>query len=341
MKKIDFVITWVDGSDPKWLAEKEKYENVILESSKSVDANSICRYRADSELLRYLFRSIEKFAPWVNKIHFVTCGQKPNWLNISHPKLNLVNHKDYIPSEYLPTFNSNVIELNLHRLSNLEECFVLFNDDTFLLRPVSPSLFFKKGMPVLSTDLMYPSYLSYNNWGRFLYNDYCVVNNCFYIKRTIWDNRWKWFNFMELGLKQVGKNFMCFMVNKTLPVGIYEHVAQPHLKSSLQEVWDRCFDIMNITSLCKFRSDEQVNQYLLCAWNQAKGHFAPIHKNKRGQNFEISPTSIDRIVLAIKNQQFSQICLNDSPVNTQHDTCHRKICDAYNMILPNKSEFEL
>lgn len=211
----------------------------------------------------------------------------------------------------------------------------------FLLRPISPSLFFKKGMPVLSADLMYPSYLSYNNWGRFLYNDYCVVNNCFYIKETIWDNRWKWFNIMELGLKQVGKNFMCFMVNKTLPVGVYEHVAQPHLKSSLQEVWDRCFDIMNITSSCKFRSDEQVNQYLLCAWNQAKGRFVPIHKNKRGIIFEISPTSIDRIVLAIKNQQFSQICLNDSPENTQYETCHRRIRDAYNMILPNKSEFEL
>jgi hypothetical protein len=28
MEKIDFVITWVDGSDPKWLAEKNKYENV-------------------------------------------------------------------------------------------------------------------------------------------------------------------------------------------------------------------------------------------------------------------------------------------------------------------------
>jgi len=341
MEKIDFVITWVDGSDPKWLAEKKKYENVILGSPKSVDANSICRYRADSELLRYLFRSIEKFAPWVNKIHFVTCGQKPNWLNISHPKLNLVNHKDYIPSEYLPTFNSNVIELNLHRLSNLEECFVLFNDDTFLLRPTSPSLFFKKGVPVLSADLMYPNYLSYNNWGRILYNDYCVVNSCFYIKKAIWNNRWKWFNIMELGLKQVEKNFMCFMINKTLPVGVYDHVTQPHLKSSLQEVWDRCFDIMDLTSSSKFRSDEQVNQYLLCAWNQAKGRFAPIHKNKRGQIFEISPTSIDRIVLAIKDQQFSQICLNDSPVNTQHDTCHRKICDAYNMILPNKSEFEL
>ena len=341
MGKIDFVITWVDGSDPKWIAEKKKYENVIAESSKSVDANSICRYRADSELLRYWFRSVEKFAPWVNKIHFVTCGQKPDWLNENHPQLNLVNHKDYIPSEYLPTFNSNVIELNLNRLPDLEECFVLFNDDTFLLQPVSPSLFFKKGKPVLSPDLMYPRYLAYSNWGRVLYNDYCVVNNCFDIKKSIWENRWKWFNIKELGLKQVWQNIKCYVTNKTLPVGVYEHVAHPHLKSSFQEVWDSRSDIMNHTSSRKFRSDDQVNQYLLCAWNQAKGLFTPIRKDKRGKTFEISLTCINRIILAIESQQYSQVCLNDSPVNTHNDVCCSKICDAFKMILPNKSGFEL
>ena len=341
MGKIDFVITWVDGSDPKWIAEKKKYENEISESSKDVNANANCRYRADSELLRYWFRAVEKFAPWVNKIHFVTCGQKPDWINENHPKLNLVNHKDYIPSEYLPTFNSNVIELNLNRLSDLEECFVLFNDDTFLLRPVSQNLFFKKGIPVLSADLMYPRYLGYNNWGRFLYNDYCVVNNFFDIKKSIWKNRWKWFNMMEIGLTQARLNLMCYITNGTLPVWIYEHVPQPHLKSTLQEVWDRCFDIMKQTSSRKFRCDDQVNQYLLCAWNQANGRFAPIHKKKRGKCFEINSANIDRIVLAIKNQQFSQICLNDSPVKTPNPIHSRKICDAFEMILPNKSEFEL
>jgi hypothetical protein len=26
MEKIDFVLTWVDGNDPEWLAEKRKWE---------------------------------------------------------------------------------------------------------------------------------------------------------------------------------------------------------------------------------------------------------------------------------------------------------------------------
>ena len=141
MEKIDFVLTWVDGTDPKWIAEKRKYEKQIIESSE--EANAECRYRPETEMLRYWFRGVEKFAPWVNKIHFVTCGQKPYWLNGNHKKLNLVNHNDYIPSQYLPTFSSNVIELNLHRLPNLKEQFVLFNDDMYLLQPIRESFYFR------------------------------------------------------------------------------------------------------------------------------------------------------------------------------------------------------
>jgi len=62
--KIDFVIAWVDGSDPAWLEEKNKY------SPKKEDVtNAINRYR-DMGVLRYWFRAVEKFAPWVNQIHF-------------------------------------------------------------------------------------------------------------------------------------------------------------------------------------------------------------------------------------------------------------------------------
>ena len=124
-EKIDFVIMWVDGSDPKWLQEKNKY------STNKIDVDdAINRYR-DMGTLKYWFRSVEKYTPWVNKIHFITCGHLPDWLNTNNPKLNIVKHEDYIPKEYLPTFSANPIELNLHRINELEEKFVLFNDEIF------------------------------------------------------------------------------------------------------------------------------------------------------------------------------------------------------------------
>ena len=82
---------------------------------------------------------------------FVTCGQKPDWLDETNPKLRLINHAAYIPSEYFPTFHSDTIELNLHRIPDLSERFVLFNDDMFLLRPSTPDQFFR-GETVLLDD---------------------------------------------------------------------------------------------------------------------------------------------------------------------------------------------
>ena len=71
--KIDFVITWVDGNDPEWLEEKRQYDGTI-KNSKNTD-NNLNRYR-DMGILKYWFRGVEKYAPWVNKIHFVV------WKNI-------------------------------------------------------------------------------------------------------------------------------------------------------------------------------------------------------------------------------------------------------------------
>ena len=114
METIDFVIPWVDGEDPQWKAEKAGYEKawspkgVALDETVSIgDANADCRYR-ELGCLRFWFRGVEQFAPWVNRVFFVTCGQRPSWLNVNHPKLVLVNHRDFIPEKYLPTFCSNV-----------------------------------------------------------------------------------------------------------------------------------------------------------------------------------------------------------------------------------------
>ncbi len=136
--KIDFVLLWVDGSDLRWLEEKNRYSDSggIVSASQSA-----ARYR-DWDNLQYWFRGVEKFAPWVNKIYFITWGHTPSWLNKAHPKLKIVNHRDFIPEEYLPTFNSNAIELNLHRIDGLSEHFVAFNDDMFIIDHVEARDFF-------------------------------------------------------------------------------------------------------------------------------------------------------------------------------------------------------
>ena len=82
-EKIDFVVMWVDGNDPEWQKKKNKYD-VNAKSD-----GSIYRYR-DWDLLQYWFRGVEKFAPWVNKIYFITWGHLPKWLNRIIQKLKLL-----------------------------------------------------------------------------------------------------------------------------------------------------------------------------------------------------------------------------------------------------------
>lgn len=121
---IDFVITWVDGDDPQWI-NKFEYFSKLSEGDKRM-----VRYR-NWDLLRYWFRGVEKYTPWVRYVFFVTEGHIPSWLNIKYTKLKIIKHSDFIPSEDLPLFNSRAIEVNLHRIPGLSEQFVYFNDDFF------------------------------------------------------------------------------------------------------------------------------------------------------------------------------------------------------------------
>ena len=142
---IDFVITWVDMNDAQWQKDFATHSGKI---DNNTNEFSEARFR-EYGLLKYWFRGVEKFAPWVRKIHFVTCGQRPEWLNTHHPQLHLVNHEDYIPTSFLPCFNSSLIEIYLHKIEGLSEHFVYFNDDFFIISPITPERFFTTDCPTI------------------------------------------------------------------------------------------------------------------------------------------------------------------------------------------------
>ncbi len=137
---IDIVYLWVDGNDPLWI---EKKNRALLKEGKPIHSYSLEDKRfTDHQELRYSLRSVIRYAPFFNHIYIVTMGQKPKWL-MPHPRITIVDHKEIFKNEkHLPTFNSNAIESNLHRIPNLKEHFIYFNDDFFLGAPVTPFDFF-------------------------------------------------------------------------------------------------------------------------------------------------------------------------------------------------------
>lgn len=325
--KIDIVVPWVDGSDEEWLKEKALY------TPKTNSDDTIKRYR-DWDLMRYWFRGIELFAPWVNRIHFITWGHIPDWLNTENEKLHIVKHSDYIPEQYLPVFSSHPLELNMHRIANLSDRFIYFNDDTFLLREVEESVFFKDGLPV-DNVVEVPLRFFPNGIDHIIGNDMTIINKNFNKREVIKKYASKWFSpkvpvAMAKNIYMLPVNGFSAFDNPHLPI--------PYMKSVLQSVWDKEYDILNETSSRKFRSSEDVNQWLFRYWQFVNGQFSQ-DKGVQGRFFSIGRDD-SLIKKAILNQEYDVVCLSDDKVEIDFEKERQFIKDQFEVILPQKSSFE-
>lgn len=146
---IDAVYTWVDGSDPAFRASFRRHSSSRPEgdasSGRGDNSTRRDRFRDNGEL-RHSLRSLAAQAPWVRRVHLLTNGQVPRWLDRSDPRIHLVRHDEVFEDPgVLPTFNSHAIEVNLHRIPGLARRFLYFNDDFFLGRPVRETDFFLPG----------------------------------------------------------------------------------------------------------------------------------------------------------------------------------------------------
>lgn len=136
---IDVVHTWVDGSDLLWRQRRARAAE--LRDPVIVDAATEERFRSRDEI-RFSLRSVNTFMPWVRHRYLVTDRQVPEWLDMSSDLVTVVDHREIIDAEFLPTFNSHVIEACLHRIPGLSEHFVYFNDDVFVGRALGWRSFF-------------------------------------------------------------------------------------------------------------------------------------------------------------------------------------------------------
>lgn len=331
---IDFVIAWVDGNDPKWKAEKDKYN-----PQKNVDAR-VERFRYWDNL-QYLFRGIEQFAPWVHKVYLMTWGHLPSWLNTEHEKLVVVRHDEFLPKDTLPVFNGSPIEINMHRIPGLSEHFVYFNDDMFLLRPTRKSDFFKNGKPCDSAALTVHCY-SEQTWFHFAaFRHIGKINKYFEFRKTILNNSSLWFN-PKYGLV---KNLQTLILLgcPRFP-GIWpNHLPQSFLKSTFEEVWEKENDDLTEVTYHRFRDKLDMHQWLFKDWQICSGNFYPRSIHREGRAFELRNGTEPSVQAAnyIRKQKGLMICINDGRLSDDEFNISKKnILDAFEAILPVKSSFE-
>ena len=233
---IDFVIFWVDGNDPAWRKKKAQYKGTDVQNSET-------RFR-DWDILKYWFRAVEQYAPWVHHVFFLFYNQIPEWMNLQHPQLTHIDHKDFIPTDFLPTFQANTIENNIHRINGLSEHFVVFNDDMFINAPIKPEYYFQKGLPCDATlehifcGKCYTS--GKDGWGINImeYCDTHIINAHFDRKESVKNNKKGWLG-SYLGFKYQLQAWLISMFRRSE----FQHFYTPHnekafLKSVYKELWD-------------------------------------------------------------------------------------------------------
>src|SRR3954471_21825298 len=117
---LPIVYTWVDDSWEGYRGERDLY-------AAKPDDRDPARSRDNLDLLKYSLRSLATYAPWAGTIYIVTMRpQVPRWLDLSHPRIKIVHHDQFMPAEILPTFNSFSILSHLHAIPDIGNRFVYF-----------------------------------------------------------------------------------------------------------------------------------------------------------------------------------------------------------------------
>jgi hypothetical protein len=329
--EIDFVIPWVDDTEQCWKKERSNYQFTKEEDGKAV------RFR-NWDNLKYWFRGVEKYAPWVRTIHLITCGHLPDWINENYPKLHIVKHEDYIPQRFLPTFNSHTIELNMHRIEGLSEHFVYFNDDIFLLKPLQKKDFFENGKPC---DMLafQPPVANPDNpvMSHVLLNNILVLSK--YVNKRENVRQYPG-NYFKIGYPPLYFFYNLLEMAFPLFTGLYTvHGPAPFCKQSFVTMWDMEYELLTATCSHRFRNQQDVNQYLMREWQKLTGEFHAKNITRDYAYFNIKDNN-DRLLRMLKHQSKKIICINDTDGKFDFTQVKMEINGVLDQILPGKSAFE-
>jgi len=307
---IDLVYLWVDGNDPKWLSKRNAFTENPEDNSES---NCKGRYVNNDEL-KYSLRSAEKYAPWIRKIFIVTDNQIPDWLDVTNPKVKIIDHSEILPEKCLPCFNSSVIEYFLYKIPDLSEHFLYANDDMFFGKDISPDFFFNKdGFPIIR--------LIRKPFGKWHFKYKALIG------KTIGQHRRKIINSSLLVEKMFGKYYS----------GIPHHNIDAYKKSDFRVAIEKIFNNNVEKSIPHhFRDDEDLHRSIIAYYVLAIGHGTLKHVGKRQsiRIFAYKP-NFKKYILDYKPKLF---CLNDDQNVSDNDRL--RIKPFLEELFPDKSSFE-
>lgn len=298
-ERIDLVVPMVFVTDAEW---RKKYAAVCAKHGKVADITDE-RVRT-WDLERYFFRAIEKFMPWVHTIHLILDSetQIPEWLDAS--KVHIVYHRDIMPAELLPTFNSQAIEMFLCNIEGLSEKFIYANDDMIPVSPMKPEDFFVDGLPVIHCAEKYHDDLSS------IFRTVC--------RRTL-----------DMVAADAGKTFGNGILLKD------GHSYAPMLLSALNACIEK-FGSKMYHSCTPFRTSQNFIQYLYTYYMWLNGICVDGH---HAHHYFSLGTADEKIQNIIRSGEGGVCCFNDSGNGDWHEK-GRLVRTELNAILGESCKYE-
>lgn len=306
---IDAVYTWVDGDDPDWNAAREARLATMTGTALTRQSSGRARFVSRDEL-RYSLRSLYLFAPWIRTIHLVTAGQVPGWL-VDHPRINVVDHRDILPADALPTFNSHAIESSLHKIPGLAEHFVYLNDDFLLARPHHPQRFFDPaGHPAV--------FLSEGNLGL---DDEPLAAPWL---KAAWNNR-----------RLLRETFGVVSTNSL------QHAPYAHRKSVLEEIEQRFPEEVARTARSPFRSGDDISLLSSFAQHYALATGRAVLRKPETSYVDISGNDVVRRLRMLRTRDQDFICFGDHHDQALQPAVLQDVLDSfYTFYLPVPAPWE-
>lgn len=298
---IDLVVLWVNGNDPNFIKARNNW--ALRLGEKITPARFV-----QTEELKYVFRSVEKYLPWITRVVLVTNGQPvPSWLNKGHPRLKILTHAEFMPPDCLPVFNSCAIGVSVVLWPGLSEHFLVANDDTFVWRPLSPSYFFKRGKAV-------------NRFVEYAHKDYTSTAYGRQLLRM---------------LALLENNFPC----ETFPLEPFHNIGG-YIKSGCLEAWQYFSKELTCTRSSRFRQETNMNLFLFAGVSAVLGK--AIWKHSRCSCLLGSDGMVWELwqdyAKQLKKYRPKLVCLNDSDVCCDAD--RKKAVSFLEKQFPFPSSFE-
>lgn len=296
---VDVIISYVNCSDRNWV-------NSFIQTTHSHNPSAV-RYRSWNTL-RYLFRGISNYMPFVRDVLLVVASpsQVPSWIDKN--QVRIVYHNEFIPEQFLPTFNSCTIESFFWNIKGLADKIIYFNDDMFPVGMMSESDFFTGNIPHIK-----------------------FLNPEEYSPRNVFRNQCR--SGMDLMTKVLG-------LPQFEPKRIIRpnHIATALTKDCLNKVAELC-EVALPKTITTLRAPKNVNQYIYAYYHYFTGDY--INDTCAYQYLEIDDKNIENITATILRDKYQIVCLNDSDRIVDYARLRYLLTSCFEKKFPNKSQYEL